>query len=175
MNKIDVFTDGSCLRNPGPAGSASISYFTIDMIKRKLEKKLYLGDATNNIAELTAIDLALDSITKILTDFPALKCNTLITIWTDSQYSIGVIREGKNYVANCDLIDSIKQHFRSVEDKYDIKIDIRWVRGHATSKQNIAVDKLAREAIPEGIRQGNKRKSSINRRNVVNTRSSGKS
>src|SRR5512135_1031349 len=48
---IHVWTDGACTGNPGPAG---LGVVIVDG-ERKTEISEYLGEGTNNIAELTAI------------------------------------------------------------------------------------------------------------------------
>ncbi|MCX7004588.1 MAG: ribonuclease HI, partial [bacterium] len=45
---IQVYTDGACTGNPGPAGCGVVLVFK-DHVKEMSE---YLGEATNNIAEL---------------------------------------------------------------------------------------------------------------------------
>jgi ribonuclease HI len=54
-NAIVAYTDGACSGNPGPAG---VGVVLIDGKERR-ELSEYLGTGTNNIAELTAIELAL--------------------------------------------------------------------------------------------------------------------
>src|SRR5262249_5260568 len=53
---VIVYTDGACSGNPGPMG---IGVVILDRGKRR-EIGEYLGEGTNNIAELTAIERALD-------------------------------------------------------------------------------------------------------------------
>ncbi len=55
---IAVWTDGACTGNPGPAG---IGVVVIEGGERS-ELSEYLGDATNNIAELTAIERGLELV-----------------------------------------------------------------------------------------------------------------
>src|SRR5262245_36743652 len=50
-NAIHVWTDGACTGNPGPAG---LGVVIVDGDKRE-EVSEFLGDGTNNIAELMAI------------------------------------------------------------------------------------------------------------------------
>src|SRR5262249_43072492 len=75
---VIVYADGACSGNPGPAG---VGVVLIAPSGRR-ELSAYLGEATNNIAELTAVLLACDAVED--PDVP-------VRIHTDSQYSIGVL------------------------------------------------------------------------------------
>src|SRR6188768_2356751 len=77
---LELWTDGACSGNPGPMG---IGIVAVDGSKRK-EHGEYLGVGTNNIAELTAIDRALDLI-------GGDAAKRRLRIYTDSAYSIGVL------------------------------------------------------------------------------------
>jgi len=72
MQKVEIFTDGSCLNNPGPGGYGIIIRY------EKHEKKISAGYklTTNNRMELMAVIISLES----LIDF-----NEVI-LSTDSQY-----------------------------------------------------------------------------------------
>ena len=56
---IVIYTDGACTGNPGPAGIGAV---IVDGEKRQ-EISEYLGQGDNNIAELTAIERALQAVT----------------------------------------------------------------------------------------------------------------
>ena len=53
---VVCYTDGACRGNPGPAGAGALVVLPGG---KRGTGSLELGEATNNIAELTAIDLAL--------------------------------------------------------------------------------------------------------------------
>src|SRR5579883_755654 len=74
-----AYTDGACSGNPGPAGSGVVLVEPGGKMHEGLE---YLGQATNNVAELTAILRALEWVPA---DAPA------VVVHTDSQYAIGVL------------------------------------------------------------------------------------
>ncbi|MBZ2279973.1 ribonuclease HI, partial [Buchnera aphidicola] len=59
-NQIKIFTDGSCLGNPGPGGYGSILQY------KKYEKILTAGFylTTNNRMELMAVIVGLESLKK---------------------------------------------------------------------------------------------------------------
>ncbi len=55
------FTDGACKGNPGPGGSGAVLWLPNG---ERLESSQPLGNTTNNVAELTAIGLALNLLEK---------------------------------------------------------------------------------------------------------------
>jgi ribonuclease HI len=77
-----AFTDGACSGNPGPAGAGMVVVRPGGAIVEGYE---FLGVATNNVAELTAILRAVEAI-------PADAKSILVH--TDSQYAIGVLSKG---------------------------------------------------------------------------------
>jgi len=123
-----AYTDGACTGNPGPAGSGTI---VIEPGGKIHESYAYLGEGTNNVAELTGILHALEATPK----------TELLVVHTDSQYAIGVLSKGWKAKANNALIDRIRKalHGRAVRFVY--------VPGHAGVPLNERADELAREAI----------------------------
>jgi ribonuclease HI len=124
-----VHTDGSCFGNPGPAGIG----VTLDWKGHVKEISRYLGEATNNIAELTAIKVALEEVKNR---------GVPVRIHTDSAYSIGVLSEGWKVKENRELVASIQALMREFGDLEFVK-----VRGHSGHPENERVDQLARDAI----------------------------
>src|SRR6185312_9402796 len=84
---IIVYADGACSGNPGPAG---IGVVVQDGSVRK-ELSQFLGQGTNNIAELTALFEAATMI-----DTP----ERPVRMHTDSKYAIGVLSQGWKAKAN---------------------------------------------------------------------------
>ena len=76
---IDIWTDGSCKGNPGPAGCGVI--LKCDKSTREISKPI--GYATNNIAEISAVVLGFEALHR-----PE-KCD--VTLHTDSQLSRGCL------------------------------------------------------------------------------------
>jgi ribonuclease HI len=132
---LELWTDGACSGNPGPMG---IGVVAVDGGKRR-ELGEYLGIGTNNIAELTAIDRALD-----LAGSDASKKH--LRIHTDSAYSIGVLSKGWKAKANQELIARLRRRLATLPNVEFVK-----VAGHAGIPDNERCDELAREAI-EGRR-----------------------
>jgi ribonuclease HI len=92
----------------------------------------YLGSATNNIAELTAILRVLEALTQ----------DAKLVLHTDSQYSIGVLTKGWKAKANPELIANVKAALAKVPH-----MKIRYVEGHAGHAGNERADELARVAV----------------------------
>ena len=136
---VEIYTDGSCLGNPGPGGYGVYLHY------QGHEKTISQGYTltTNNRMEMLAAIIALET----------LKRPCKICLHTDSQY----VKQGieswmagwkkrnwqtsaKKPVKNVDLwmrLDSACQ-------RHDI--EWRWVKGHSGNKYNEIVDDLAREA-----------------------------
>lgn len=124
-----AFTDGACSGNPGPAGSGVVLVEPGGKMHEGLE---YLGEATNNVAELTAILRALEWIPA---DAPA------IVVHTDSKYAIGVLQQGWKAKANGDLVARTKVVVKERGAR------LVYVPGHQGVPLNERADALAREAI----------------------------
>jgi len=127
--ELCVYTDGACTGNPGPAGLGVV----VLEEKGRQELSEYLGPGTNNIAELTAIERALD-----MTHGRA----EPVRIHTDSQYAIGVLTKGWKAKANRELIEGIRDKL-----KVRHKIALVYVPGHSGVPLNERADELARLAI----------------------------
>jgi ribonuclease HI len=124
-----AYTDGACSGNPGPAGSGVVLVAPGGKMHEGLE---YLGEATNNVAELTAILRALEWIPS---DARA------IVVHTDSQYAIGVLQKGWKAKANGELVARAKQVVQTRGAR------LVYVPGHQGVPLNERADELAREAI----------------------------
>ena len=132
-----VYTDGSCLGNPGPGGWAVLGP----------DFKLSGGqdNTTNNIMEMTAVVKALEECIKreigsvtIFTDSNYVKNG--ITSWIKKWKLNGWKTSSGTAVKNKDLwvkIDQLSQEISNVEWK--------WVRAHNGQPQNELVDTMARQ------------------------------
>jgi len=130
---IQIFTDGASAGNPGPSGIGVILRFG----HHEKEISEYIGQATNNIAELKAIQAGLQ----------ALKNTALpVQIFTDSRYAYGVLVLGWKARANKVLVESIKKTMEKFENIRIIK-----VKGHAGHKDNERADFLATSAIKNHV------------------------
>ena len=136
---IKVYTDGSCLENPGNGGWAAI---IIDD-KKKTEIKGSKKNTTNNQMELLAPIEALKKIPKgskvqIFTDSKYVKSG--ITEWIHNWKKNGWKTANKQKVKNKKLWTELDL----LTNQFDIKWT--WVKAHSTDKLNNEVDLLAREA-----------------------------
>lgn len=132
-NCIKIYTDGASSGNPGPSG---IGVLLIFGDKRK-EISRYIGEATNNIAELSAIKTALEMLKR--EDLP-------VRIFSDSNYSIGLLTKGWKPKKNQELVADIRRMMEKFKDLKFIK-----VKGHAGIEENETADFLATSAIKKGL------------------------
>lgn len=141
LKKITLYTDGSCIGNPGPGGYAYI------LIYGNLKKEFsgYESETTNNRMELSAVINGLNQIKE--------PCE--VTIYTDSAYVLNAFEQdwitnwqlkgwrtaNKKDVLNKDLwlqlLDAMERH------------TVHWVKvkGHADNELNNRCDILARGEI----------------------------
>ena len=136
---IKIYTDGSCLGNPGNGGWAAI---IIDD-KKKIQIKGSKKDTTNNQMELLAPIKALKKIPKgsnvqIFTDSKYVKSG--ITEWIHNWKKNGWKTANKQPVKNKELWTELDQ----MNNEFQIKWS--WVKGHSTDVLNNEVDLIAREA-----------------------------
>ncbi len=124
-----AYADGACSGNPGPAG---LGVVVLTPGGERHEAYEYLGQATNNVAELTAIQRVLE----------ALPADAKLVLHTDSQYSIGVLTKGWKAKANVALVARI---VALVKARKHLKIV--YVPGHAGVPLNERADELARLAV----------------------------
>ena len=136
---IKIYTDGSCLGNPGNGGWAAIIFIGKKKIALKGNKK----NTTNNQMELLAPIKALKKIDidekiEIFTDSKYLKLG--ITEWIFKWKKNGWKTSNKSKVKNLELWKELD----NLVDKYQIKWS--WVKAHSGNKNNEEVDLLARNA-----------------------------
>ena len=136
---IKIYTDGSCLNNPGNGGWAAIININDDIKKISGSVK----DTTNNKMELMAPIKALQTI----------KEKQPIEIYTDSQYvKLGITDWVHKWIKN-NWLTSKKEQVKNKElwiQLYNLnkshEIKWIWVKAHAGNILNEEVDLLARQA-----------------------------
>ena len=136
---IKIYTDGSCLENPGNGGWAAIIIDDGKKTQIKGSKK----NTTNNQMELLAPIEALKKIPKgsevqIFTDSKYVKSG--ITEWIHNWKKNGWKTADKQPVKNKELweeLDLLNNQF---------EISWNWVKAHSTDQLNNEVDLIAREA-----------------------------
>ena len=136
---IKIYTDGSCIGNPGNGGWAAI---IIDD-KKKIQIKGSKKDTTNNQMELLATIKALKKIPKgsnvqIFTDSKYVKLG--ITEWIHNWKKNGWKTASKQPVKNKNLWAELDFMTKEFQIKWS------WVKGHSTDVLNNEVDLIAREA-----------------------------
>ena len=136
---IKIYTDGSCLNNPGNGGWAAIININGEVKKISGSVK----DTTNNKMELMAPIKALQEI----------KGNEQIEIYTDSQYvRLGITDWVHKWIKN-NWQTSKKESVKNKElwvQLYELNnlCDVKWiwVKAHAGNVLNEEVDLLAKQA-----------------------------
>ena len=129
--EICIFSDGASAGNPGPSGIGVVLRFG----EHEKEISEYIGLATNNIAELKAIQAGLRALKN--TDLP-------VRIFTDSNYAYGVLALGWKVRANREMVESIKKLMAKFKNLEPTK-----VKGHAGDEGNERADFLATSAIKQ--------------------------
>ena len=138
--QVNLYTDGSCLGNPGPGGYGAILDF------QGHRKELFQGFrlTTNNRMELLAV----------IEGLAALKHPCQVTVYSDSEYIVKAMhggwphkwkqnnwkRKGSKPALNPDLW----QRLLTLCETHEVQFV--WVRGHSGHPQNERCDRLANEA-----------------------------
>ncbi len=150
LPQIQIYTDGSCLNNPGAGG------YGVVLLWDNYRKELSGGfkRTTNNRMEIFAV----------IQGLKALKKPSKVTIYTDSQYVVNAITKGwakkwqkNNWQRNAkekaknpdlwqELLQLCSQH----------QVNFVWVRGHSGNVENECCDRLAftaaqGEYLPEDV------------------------
>lgn len=144
--QIEIFTDGSCINNPGPGGCAGILRY------KQYKKEFSIGYhlTTNNRMELMAAIIALESLKN--------PCHIILN--TDSQYLLHGITQWmhvwkknrwknseEKLIKNIDLwrrLDSVIKNNHNV-------IHWNWLKSHVGHTDNERCDQLARLAAKNPI------------------------
>ena len=140
MSEYKIYTDGSCLGNPGAGGYAAI---IIDESGNRQE--FYGGEkeTTNNRMELMAAIVALkkisaDDYVELFTDSSYLK-NAFTQGWLANWKRNGWKTANKKPVLNIDLWKKLDSLILNRSIKFN------WVKGHAGNALNERCDELARK------------------------------
>lgn len=134
MKSVCLFSDGSCLGNPGYGGWAYILKYK-DYAKKEFGAK---ADTTNNQMELTAVIMGLKSLKE--------PCE--VKLMTDSSYVANSI--------NSWLDGWVKKNFKNVKniplwkEYLEVsslhKVNAVWIKAHAGHPENEECDDMARNA-----------------------------
>jgi ribonuclease HI len=142
IKRVNIYTDGGCINNPGPGGYAAILLFGSH--RKEISGGFRL--TTNNRMEIYAA----------ISGLAALKERCRVTIYSDSQYLVNAMEKGwalkwraqqwwrnkkrGERALNPDLWEKLLQ---ACEDH---ETDFKWLRGHAGSVENERCDELAKAA-----------------------------
>ena len=134
MKSVKLFSDGSCLGNPGVGGWAYILQYG-DAIKKASGAEAM---TTNNQMELTAAIMGLS----------ALKQPCRVELFTDSEY---VVKAINSWLAKWVVTDfkgkknaDLWRRYLAAAAPHEIRAS--WVKGHAGHPQNEECDAMARAA-----------------------------
>jgi ribonuclease HI len=148
MNKVVIYTDGSCLGNPGNGGYAAILYYNDTILEIWGGEKL----STNNRMELTAVIKAFEQLKK--------PCN--VELYADSKYVLDAFDKGwlKDWKAK-GWRTSAKKPVKNRElwealDALVLNHKITWkhIYGHTGHAQNERCDELAKAAAVQAAQTG---------------------
>ncbi len=123
---INIYTDGSCLGNPGPGGWAAV------IMDDSGDKRVLGGhedSTTNNRMEITAVIKSLQAVPE----------RAQAAVYSDSQYLINTMVKGWRRTANLDLWETLDGEVKKR------KVSWEWVRGHNGHQENEEANTLARE------------------------------
>lgn len=141
MKKVSIYTDGSCLNNPGPGGWAAI--LTLEGSEHRREISGGYRLTTNNRMEILAAAKGLQALNQ--------PCE--VSLYTDSKYLRDAVE--KKWLASWQ-----KNSWRKADRKPVLNVDlwkllleamrphaveVRWIKGHAGHPANERCDQLAKE------------------------------
>ena len=132
---LKIQIDGAARGNPGPAGAGAI--LSDSRGKRLKELAVYLGEATNNVAESCALILALQE---------ALHLNgRRVSVFTDSELLARQVT-GVYRVKDKQLqwLHALIRNLTGAFDRFEIR--------HVPREENRPADRLANRAVNEGLR-----------------------
>jgi len=138
FKRVNIYTDGSSLGNPGPGGYGLI----MEWVGKNLIKEFSKGftKTTNNRMELLAVITGLELLKKDGFD---------VIIYSDSKYVVDAVKKKwlfdwkKNNFKKKKNVDLWKR-FLHVYNKHNVKFE--WIKGHSNHPQNERCDFLAVEA-----------------------------
>ena len=139
MKTVTLYTDGACSGNPGPGGWGLI----LEYNGHELELSGGEETTTNNRMELTAVIRGLQR----------LKEPCIVELYSDSKYVIDALEKGwaRGWKARGWIKSDKKPALNS--DLWEIllglcdyhKVNLHWVKGHASNPYNNRGDELAVE------------------------------
>jgi ribonuclease HI len=133
MNELEIFIDGASKGNPGPSGIGVIISKNGKVI-RQISR--FIGHATNNIAEYSALIFCLQESLLLKAE--------ILDIKSDSELLCRQIN-GKYKVKNSNIIGLYEQARQLISGFKTVHIE------HILREHNSAADSLATKAVKEAI------------------------
>ena len=140
-DKINIYTDGSSIGNPGPGGYGVIMEWEGKQYTKEFSDGYRL--TTNNRMELMAVIVALEKLKKQSME---------VTIYSDSKYVIDSVQ--KKWVFNWEKKafkdkknPDLWKRYLNIHRKH--QVNFQWIKGHNAHPQNERCDKLAVKAAKE--------------------------
>ncbi|MFL2619158.1 MAG: ribonuclease HI [Candidatus Marisimplicoccus sp.] len=136
--KINIYTDGSSIGNPGPGGYGIIMVLENNAYKKEVSQGFSL--TTNNRMELLAVIVALENI-KII--------SSNVEVFTDSKYVSDAVE--KKWVFEWEKLNFKKKKNSDLWKRFLIiyrkhNVTFRWIKGHNNHPENERCDYLANKA-----------------------------
>lgn len=133
MNKLDIFIDGASKGNPGPSGVGVVITRDGQTVR---EIGRFIGEATNNTAEYTALICALQEGLLLKADVLHIKSDSeLLCRQINRQYKV----KQPHILALYDQVIRLFEGFQEVVVK------------HIPREENTVADKLATKAVKEAL------------------------
>ena len=136
--KINIYTDGSSIGNPGPGGYGIIMVLENNAYKKEVSQGFSL--TTNNRMELLAVIVALENI-KII--------SSNVEVFTDSKYVSDAVE--KKWVFEWEKLNFKKKKNSDLWKRFLIiyrkhNVTFRWIKGHNNHPENEICDYMANKA-----------------------------
>ena len=158
---LNIYTDGSALKNPG-VGGIGIRFIFPDFLEKEdpIKDFLFPGfkGTTNQQMEIKACIVALDEAMRLV---EISKINTII-IYTDSLYVVnnykkaifylpsrGWMKHDGSPVLNVPMWKELTRKIKNIGKV----VEIKWVKGHSNNIHNKAVDKIAKQSARQAIKE----------------------
>lgn len=141
MQQIKIFTDGGSRGNPGPAGIGVL--IELNQSEEKISK--YIGVATNNQAEYTAVLEALKYLNENFSDK-----DLEMEFFLDSQLVVEQLNG--NYKLKNEGLKPLFWEIRDLIFSLGGKVSF----SHVPREKNKTADKLVNAAIDEALKKGDK-------------------
>ena len=155
MTSYSIYTDGSCLKNPGKGGWGFVVYEDSHELSNKSGSREM---TTNNQMELQAV---IEALKYVYNSYKHKTCRDFFIVYTDSTYVYNGIAKWmsgwkmRNWKgANGKIVKNVEQWQKIDEllneDTFSLNtFKFKWVKAHASSSGNIKADKLAHTAATE--------------------------